>query len=345
MTEVSAVYYDGRTARGRAVTLRFDAEGNLEVAGLDRPLRYPARELLVSSRVGNVPRSIVFPDGGKCETGANDAIDTMLAHRGAAARARLMHRLESRWTHILALFALAVGVIWGAVKYGVPELARQAAFAMPVNADQALAHGVLDALDKSLLVPSRLDPARRQSLRERFGKLTRGLDSRYRFELEFRGGQRLGPNALALPDGTIVMTDELVLLAEADEEIFAVLGHEIGHVMHRHALRRALQSSAVGLLVAFAVGDVVSLSSLAAALPTMLVEAKFSRDFEREADDYALQFLRANKIPTRYGAAILKRLAERRGGVHEGFGYLSSHPSSDERIRTFAAGPEVPPER
>ena len=338
MTEVAAVYYDGRTALGRAVTLSFDPAGNLEITGLDQPLRYPARDLLVSPRVGNAPRSIAFPDGGKCETEANDAIDSMLAQWGAEARSRLLHRLESRWPYILVLFALAVGMTWGAVKYGVPELARQAAFAMPVGADQALARGVLETLDKALLAPSRLEAARRQDLQARFDEMARALDARYRFRLEFRSSPLLGPNALALPDGTVVITDELVRLAQAEEELLAVLAHEIGHIVHRHALRGALQSSAVALLVAFAMGDVMSLTSLAAALPTMLVEAKFSRDFEQEADVYALQFMRSHEIPLRHAAAILKRLAEHHGGKAERSSYLSSHPATDERIRQFSAG-------
>jgi len=144
-------------------------------------------------------------------------------------------------------------------------------------------------------------------------------------------------NAFALPDGTVVVTDALVDLAQADEELLAVLAHEIGHVVHRHALRGVLQNSAVALLVAFAMGDVLSVTSLAGALPTLIVEAKFSRDFEREADQYAVEFLRARRIPLRHGAAILKRLAERGGDLPAGLEYLSSHPGIEERARRFAA--------
>ena len=86
----------------------------------------------------------------------------------------------------------------------------------------------------------------------------------------------MGANAFALPNGTIVVTDDLVKLAEHDDELVAVLAHEIGHVVSRHALRRVLQDSGVMLLVAGITGDIVSISSLAAALPTLLIEAKYS---------------------------------------------------------------------
>jgi Zn-dependent protease with chaperone function len=336
MTGVPAVYYDGRSALGREVSLRFDAAGNLEIEGLAAPLRYRAAELSYSPRIGNIPRSLALPGGARCEIADNDAIDAALAAGGAGRHDRALHLLESRWTWILLLFAVAGGVIWGTVRFVVPELARQAAFSLPVDADRSLAGGVLETLDRAFLKPSKLEAARRKALESRFKDITRGVPGSYRFRLEFRASPVLGPNALALPDGTIVLTDELVALAAGDDELLGVLAHEVGHVVHRHALRSVLQSAAVTLIVAFAMGDVVSLTSLAAALPTMLVEAKFSRDFEREADGYALDFLRSGKLSPRPVAAFLRRMAEHHGEPGQAFSYLSSHPATEERIRMFS---------
>lgn len=336
MTELPAVYYDGRAALGRAVTLRFDGSGNLEIAGLESPLRYAASQVTYTSRLANTPRSIGLPGGAKCETDANDAIDAMLAARGAGLHARVVHRLESRWPYLLLLLVVAAAVIWATVRHGVPELARQAAFALPPEAGRSLARGVLETLDQHVLVPSKLEPARRGALQARFADMTRGIEASHAFRLEFRGSPVLGPNALALPDGTIVMTDELVQLAGRSEELLGVLAHEVGHVAHRHALRSVLQSTAVTLLVTFALGDIVSLTSLAAALPTMLVEAKFSRDFEREADEYALAFLRSRNLSPKHAADMLERLARHRGEAGERYSYLSSHPATAERIRFFS---------
>lgn len=333
---VPAVYYDGRSARGREVRLGFDGAGNLEIAGLESPLRYRASELSFSPRIGNTPRSIALPGGAKCEVADNDAIDAVLAAGGSGRHDRALHVLESRWTWIVLLLAVAAGVIWGTVRFVVPELARQAAFSLPVSADRSLARGVMDTLDRAFLKPSKLEASRREVLDSRFKDITGGLAGPHEFRLEFRASPLLGPNALALPDGTIVLTDELAALATRDEELLGVLAHEVGHVVHRHALRSVLQSTAVTLIVAFAMGDVVSLTSLAAALPTMLVEAKFSRDFEREADEYALDFLRGRKLSPRPVAAILKRLAAHQGEGGQALSYLSSHPATEERIRMFS---------
>jgi len=335
MTEIRARYYDGRSARAQEVTLRFDATGHLEILGRERLPRYAVHELKISARVGDTPRGIALPDGGKCETEANDAVDAVLASRGEQPYARLLHRLESVWPYIALLFVLTAGVVWGVVNYGVPEIARRAAFSMPVSADRALAQNTLELLDGRIFAPSKLETERQSALKTRFADMVREVDSRYRFRLELRSSAVTGPNAFALPDGTIVVTDALVRLAQRDEELLAVLAHEIGHVVHRHALRSVLQNSAVALLVAFALGDVLSVTSLAGALPTLMVEAKFSRDFEREADQYALEFLRARRIPLHHGAAILKRLAARDGDLPAGLAYLSSHPGIEERTQRF----------
>ena len=133
----------------------------------------------------------------------------------------------------------------------------------------------------------------------------------------------------------MVVSDELVHLAQDEDEIVAVMAHEIGHVVHRHGLRHVLQNSAVVLLVAAVTGDIASLSALAATVPTVLVEAKYSRAFELEADQYAADYLRLHGIAPRHFVNILLRLQENSGSAEPALGYLSSHPATSERIRSF----------
>jgi Zn-dependent protease with chaperone function len=152
--------------------------------------------------------------------------------------------------------------------------------------------------------------------------------------LEFRRG--LGPNAFALPDGTVVVTDELVELAENDNEILSVLAHEIGHVHHRHSLRMALESSTVVLLVSTYFGDVTQLTTLSAALPGVYAQAHYSREHESEADAFALEYLLKARIPKKHFADILRSLQKLAGpDPKHGLQYLSSHPPTAERIGRF----------
>jgi Zn-dependent protease with chaperone function len=88
------------------------------------------------------------------------------------------------------------------------------------------------------------------------------------------------------------------------------------------------------------VGDV---SSIAAGLPTLLLQARYSRDHEREADAYAANMLKENGIPPKRLADMLERLEKSHapegapqtrdeGGSGD---YLASHPATRERIKAL----------
>ncbi len=168
-------------------------------------------------------------------------------------------------------------------------------------------------------------------MRALFSKMISGIEGAGGYRLELRSSKRLGANALALPSGEVVVTDQLVELAKNDDEIVAVLAHEIGHLRQRHGLRRLLQDSATVLLVAAVTGDLSSIASLATALPAILLQAKYSRDFEREADDFALDYMKRHDISPEAFGAILLRMERRRGAAADVPDYLSTHPATRER--------------
>src|SRR2546430_17108618 len=91
--------------------------------------------------------------------------------------------------------------------------------------------------------------------------------------LEFRQSF-IGANAFALPSGIIVETDDLVRLSRSDGEVLGVLAHELGHVKHRHTMRRLLEGSATALFISGVPGVVASTPSLAAAAPAALLHTR-----------------------------------------------------------------------
>jgi predicted Zn-dependent protease len=138
-----------------------------------------------------------------------------------------------------------------------------------------------------------------------------------------------------LPSGIVVVTDGLVELARSDDELVAVLAHEIGHLQQHHDLRRSLQASAPGLLIIVLTGDISAVNSWAAVLPALLVESRYSREFEREADDFALDYLERRGIATESFSNILMRMEEQEGATGSVPSFLSSHPASQERAERF----------
>lgn len=331
---VAASYFDGMSAAAHAVTLTLDGEW-LQMRGDVLAHEWPLQNVRVSERLGNTPRRIVLPDGGHCEVTDHAALDALLKQGGYRSGwlDRMQHSM--RWALISAV--LIIIVFAAAYRYLLPWGAAAVAQSIPPAMLQKMGASSLQTLDKLMLQPSKLPAERQQALRAAYAKLAALPDARLDYRIEFRSAPQIGPNAFALPDGNIVMLDELVALTQNDDEILAVLAHERGHVEQRHALRMVLQSSAVGLVMTWYMGDV---SSLLATVPAMLVQASYSRDMEREADDYAARTLSMNGmspclLPDILGkleATHAKRQAEaaatKEGSVMD---YLASHPATQER--------------
>lgn len=333
-----AVYFAPGSARAHEVEVTVDAAGTLWVRGEGVERRCPFAQVRISPRIADTPRFLALPDGGKCETGDNDAVDALLAGGGRARLARLAHRLESGLPYVALTLVAAILIVWGSITYGVPWLARELAETIPPTLDERLGRDALATLDRTLFAPSRLPPGEQRRVRRLFADTVRGLPVEPRARLELRSSPRIGANALALPSGVIVVTDDLVRIAEREAELVGVLAHEIGHLHHRHTLRSLLQNSVTVLVIAAVTGDVASVSSLSAALPAWLIESKYSRAFELEADDYARELLAARGISTRPFADILARLERRHPrGENPVTDYLASHPATDERIERLQA--------
>ena len=161
----------------------------------------------------------------------------------------------------------------------------------------------------------------------------------------------LGPNAFALPGGTMVMTDEMVELVGGDDKaITAALAHEWGHVRHRHGLRMLVQATALAGVTSVVLGD---FSTLLASVPLLLGQASYSRAAEKEADAEAVRILTAAGISPDVMVTLFDKLQAKRevasGGSVEkdvpgkvdstqpswlGIAF-ASHPSDAERTAYF----------
>jgi len=153
------------------------------------------------------------------------------------------------------------------------------------------------------------------------------------YHLEFRAGAVLGPNAIAFPGGIIIITDEMVEAAKEMEEVLAVLAHEIGHVELRHTMRSVLQNSVIGVIVATVTSDAASLSAAVTALPVIMAQTKYSRDFETAADEYAFRLLKQKGYSPRAFATLMEKLAMQNREGKGLFAWISTHPVTSERVK------------
>ena len=332
---VQADYYDGRSSRRQRVVLWLDGEW-IHVQGESVERQAPLSEVRLSEPMGAAPRLATFPDGAFCEIRDTDGFARILAARGHHERRIVAWQFNPRAVFIAALICLLLGI--AGYRYGLPWASARLAERIPESATRTLSERVLAELDRRVFAPSKLPLARQTEIAQRFNALRTPDSLPHGDFLRFRAAGRLGANAFALPAGPIILTDGIVRLAGNDDELMAVLAHELGHVRARHGLRQMIQGSFVGFFVAWFAGDV---SSIIAAAPAALLEAKYSRDLEAEADAYAAGLLRDNGISPRCLGDMLDRL-EKASGNSSGSdlgAYLSSHPATEGRRALLDGSP------
>ncbi|HZF69733.1 M48 family metallopeptidase [Sulfuricurvum sp.] len=330
--------YDLHSSTRVEAALRVD-ETTLFVESDQGQDAYDLASVTFSPRLGNTPRSIYLPDSRVCETQENDTIDALLKRIGRDRSSILLHFLESKIRYLLAAIAVTALFSYLFIVFALPAIAKEAAQNLPASMVYRLDASTLATLDKTLLKPSTLPQTRQDALRRYFLRYVNTAQEWPKVRILFRSGGKIGANAFALPDGSIVFTDDLIAMAKDDRELLSIFFHELGHVQKRHALQTVLQDTAFYLLLSSITGDVTTASSAFALLPTMLVESSYSRNMELEADDYAYEMMQRYHVEHKYFATIMTRLMQDTNESNTSvMRYLADHPLAQFRIDRFQKG-------
>ena len=137
-------------------------------------------------------------------------------------------------------------------------------------------------------------------------------------------------NAFAAPGGVVVVYSGLLKAAKTPEEAAGVIAHEVAHAELRHGLQGMVKGLGLRAGASVLLGD-WSGAALGHAM-TSLVEMKFSREAEAQADTEGLRRLVAARINPAGMADFMDTLAQQSSGakVPE---MLSSHPASEDRAK------------
>ena len=342
---IEGYYMDGKTSKRHnarlevfsyhpeKITLFIDAASS-EEASQECPLIFS--EMNISSKLGNTPREIVFGQNELFVTDNNDAVDELVCQFKGASSSSVLHRMENSLTMILCATVATVFVIWAAVVYGIPSSAHYIAYQLPDFTSEKLGSS-LTMLDETIFSPSELHESEQYRYRAAMAPYLEPYEL-LNPKIEFRSG--MPANAFALPGGQIVFTDDFLKLVENDEELIAVLFHEIGHLKHKHITRRVLQDSMITLMVIFITGDIDTIDLLTG-LPTLMLDLSYSRSFEMEADQFALAAMKQSGISAEHFISIMQKLdktytekPDKRDDKYKAItDFLSTHPPTDLRIK------------
>lgn len=359
---IKGSYSDGKTSKALDVFLYTTDSGRIGIKDSHKET-ITFHAVKVSPRIGNTTRYIEFPDGAVFETEDNDAIDTIIKRFSSSHYPNIVHRLESSKQLVVITLLTMILLGWGFIQFGIPHFSREVAMLLTDEQTKYLGVDLLKTMDKHMLEESELDPQRQRELQSVFQSLLETLH-KDNIRLVFRKSEHIGANAFALPDGTILFTDDMVALADENEEIISIMLHEIGHLQHRHSLRMAIQGFSLAIFITAITGDVSASSSIVTSLPAVLIESGYSREMETEADTYSLLYMLGHKINPIHFATIMRKLEasntytykkclkdnksiqtclgeamqsrEQTKADSESLGnYFSSHPGTDERIQRF----------
>lgn len=293
----------------------------------------PRSEIEITPRVGSIPRRLTFLDGSVFETRDNDAIDALVTRHGGR-RIGFVHRLEQFHPRLIAFTLAVVLLAIGIYRYALPVMVEIAVLVTPPVVPEMIGASTLASLEKTLLRPSELPEADQNAIRTEFAVLAknaRGGEGAYK--LLFRDARLMGPNAFALPDGTLVLTDDLVELSKGDRQmVLGVLGHEIAHAEGQHSLRQIYRVAGFAALVMLVAGDVGSGVEDILSQGGALVALSHSRGAEEEADRRSVELMKA----AGYEPAALARffaILEEKLGDRDETSMLSTHPGTPARQR------------
>ena len=150
-------------------------------------------------------------------------------------------------------------------------------------------------------------------------------------------------NAFALPGNQIILNTGLFRFAENPEEVAGVLGHELGHIKLDHLERKMIKE--VGLTILFTAAGGEGGQVLVKELLKMLSSSSFDREYEDEADAFAVTTMAKAGADPAYLSSFMLRIS-REQNMPDELVFLSTHPDSKSRaanIVTLASKEKVNP--
>ncbi len=321
--KISAQYFDGKTSDKREVIVEFLEDDIVQIDTNGVHFKTTLDKIKFSSRVGNTPRMLTFFDGSICYSDENDKVDALL--KSKKSNSSFVHLLESKMKYALISIVFILLTVLFFLTIGSDMAAKNIAKIIPQSIENKISTSTLKTLDEYLLEPSELSQNEKDKYRKMFSQI---VENEEKYTLHFRSG--IGINAFALPSGDIIITDEIIEFSDGnDEMIYGILVHEKGHVVNKHGMQGIVKASIVSAVITYFTGDV---SSIVATLSASMLNADYSRKFEKEADIYAKKrMLKEGKDP-KHLAEFFTKMSEESLDANKTHSYFDSHPSNRQRI-------------
>jgi Zn-dependent protease with chaperone function len=346
-TDWNGYYLDGQTVTRRAVKIRILRLG-LQINGeVGESIWWPLEEIRQT-------QGFYAGEQVRLERGGEFAEVLLVA--GTSFLTNLHHMIPKAADQFynpanrknrIRIIALAAGGYLAVVAllylWGIPMLAAIVASRVPVSWEEHLGQEIV----KHLAPEDRRcdDPVHTRAIGEILRTLTSPQPtSPYTYRIYIVNNPMI--NAFAAPGGYIMLMRGLLEQTESPEELAGVLAHELQHVRRRHATRILIQQASMGLLLSAMTGNTSGATSYGLETARAFGILHYSRRIEEEADKDGMRMILDAGIDPNGMIKFFDILKKKSTEIPSVLKYLSTHPSTEERIqklRTMATGGQRKP--
>ena len=225
---------------------------------------------------------------------------------------------------ILLSFAIVLGVIVSSYFFLVPLIADQIALKLSPKQEQDWGQLIFKSMESDL----KINKEKSLSLQIFFDEMN--LDAKD-FKIYLATDDVI--NAFALMGGVIVIYEPLLDIIESPEELAGLLAHEYAHIKERHSTRLTMRVLSSSMLFALLLNDYNGASSAILQNIDNLRTFHYSREFETEADNIAIEILTKRGISPEALASLFEKIKE--ASPLEIPKWFSTHPQIDQRIEAI----------
>jgi beta-barrel assembly-enhancing protease len=329
--ETSPRYLDGVSSLSQLVTLSLSDQSLIITCEGKSPVIWPYTKIFVKEDWHDETGAIIgFKDNPDAGLALYKIQHFLTLQRKLSKRNKSSSTISTKYRY---LFLMAIGaVISGFILFPLlGHLSNFITFFIPYNVERKLGDIVLVGLSNEFTPCD--DKETIFGLKKITDRLYESLDSKdIRPEIHLFKSNT--PNAFSLPGGKIAVLSGFLKSAQTENEIAAVLAHEMGHMVKRDSLEAFVETQGLNLIAGMigssgAYGGVAEFASLMQAM-------NYSRKKEFAADEFGSNLLIKAEYSPKGLSTFLLRMDEKESVLNEAMKYvefLSTHPNTAERIK------------
>ncbi|MCS5709032.1 M48 family metallopeptidase [Candidatus Berkiella cookevillensis] len=324
-TPIKARFFDGQSIKPQEANISLKAD-IIQISLEDKIYTWPCKELLIIERPHEGKASVI---GCKNMMGAriiieDDAFYRTLEPLVPESNIKLSH-VHHPWRKI-SILLVVLAAIFAFVLFGIPYFAPSIARIIPHKWDNALgAFFIAETLKGSNYCTQEEGS---QALQKIIHRLTEHQSLEQAFNIKVVDIHDI--NAFAAPGYHIIILKGLIDTANTPEEVAGVLAHEMSHSIQHHPTAGLISQLGIKIIVASAFSSFPDLG-------LSLVNFSYSRQKEYEADEIGVRILNEANLDASGLAKFFNTIIQHAGDSDEFSVYLSTHPSSKDRIARVKA--------